>query len=132
MKKILIVLAIVSSTVMARGRNHFQNHQENQGNRIFQRNSSINLSEKEQEELSEFRMKQREANQKEILEIKELDLAIKKELLNEDIDWTKVEALNNEKFQKKSLLNLNCLKAREDFPGEFRRKFSIGRRHHRR
>lgn len=130
MKKILVTLVLVSSIAMARGQGNMQNHQMNQRNRNLQKNNFLNLSEEEQKELNELRLKHRSMNQKEILEIKTLDLAIEKELLNEKVDWAKIKELNTEKFQKKAEISLECLKNKEELQRKFGKGILMGRSHH--
>ena len=115
MKKVLIIGLALSTMAFAKG--NFNNNGNNTGNGIGQNQGkgnkqmqNITLTDAQQKEFATLR----EAHHKETaplrLAVNEKDLAIKKELLADKPNWTKIEAITKERATIESQLDILRLK----------------------
>lgn len=115
MKKILVGLIIVSSVAMAQGRG--MNNTGRSNNQKFM--NQVELSEEEQVKLNELRAAQRLSAQKNSIELREIKLAIDKELLKEDTDWSVIEGLKAKEYAKRAEMDIARMKHRAELQEEF-------------
>ena len=122
MKKILIIGTIASSMAFAKGFNNNNNMTTGQGMGGTQgKNYSqvANLTEAQQKELATVKEACKKAMAPLKLVVEEKNLAIKKELLNEKPDWTKVEGILKEKASTNSQIELIMLKTHNEIKIKF-------------
>ena len=131
MKKLLIVGLALSSIAFAKG--NFNNNGNNTGNGTGQNQGkqmnqmqNVTLTDSQQKELATLRA----AHQKETatlrLAIDEKDLAIKKELLADKPNWTKIETITKEKTAIESQLDILRLKNGVAMKEKFEMAFGSG------
>lgn len=119
MKKILVGLAVLSAMVFAQGRGNNDGggrggNKNNQGQGYYQ-----TLSEEEQEKLNTIREEHRKEMTEKNLAIQEYRIQIEKELLKDSIDWSKIEKLVNQEYEKRSEMELLRLQYRSEVREEF-------------
>lgn len=122
MKKILLVGVVLSSIAFAKG--NFYNNDSNQGNGMgmgynTKSMQNLNLTEAQQKELLALRTKHQKAAAPLILNMQEKDLAIRKEMLADKPNWTKIETLTKEKSEIESQMELMMLKNRVEMQEKF-------------
>ena len=130
MKKLLLVGLALSSIAFAKG--NFNNNNnggkgtgQNQGKQMNQM-QNVTLTDAQQKELATLR----ETHQKETaplrLALDEKDLAIKKELLADKPNWTKIETITKEKATIESQLDVLRLKNQVSMKEKFGMDFGGG------
>lgn len=117
MKKGILVLSILSSSLLfaqgGKGTN-FGN-----GKGVNNQVKYQELTDEEKAKLDDMRKEVQEEILPVKLDIEAIDISIRKELLNEKIDWEKVENLIGEKAEKEAGLEVEMLKNREEHQEEF-------------
>lgn len=130
MKKTLIVGAILSSLVFAKGYNTMNNNMAKgngtggQGNMFALQNST--LTDAQQKELATLRETHFKAMAPLRISAEEKDLAIEKELLADKPNWTKIEAIEKEKAMIESQIEVLMLKNRVEIKEKFGIEFGFG------
>lgn len=133
MKKILIIGTIVSSVAFAKGLDTNNNSMKMKTNNQTQiSNKFANLTEDQKKELLILKEKHQKAMAPLKLNVQEKDLAIKKEMLADKPNWTKIETLTKEKAGIKSQIQIASLKnqteMKEKFGMEFGNSFGKGQK----
>jgi len=64
--------------------------------------------------MQEIREKYKDDNQKLVLEVRDIQVDIDRELIEDTVDWTKVEKLEKSKAEVKAQLAVSKLKMREE------------------
>lgn len=126
-KKILILGAVVSSLAFAKGFNNTTTT--GQGVSVTQNKSYskiATLTEAQQKELADLRAKHQKDMAPLMLSIQEKDLAIKKELLADKPNWTKIESIIKEKESFETRRELQMLKNRTEIKEKFGLDFGNG------
>ncbi|MGM0508639.1 MAG: hypothetical protein ACQERZ_05675 [Fusobacteriota bacterium] len=142
MKKLLVgMLMLISVGVFAHGvRGNFDGQR--QSNKNFSQRGTMRredfdqrpnqryeeLTEKQQEELEELRKKIRDANDELILDLKSNNLEIQRLMIEDEINWIKVEKLLEEKAELEIKLELSRLKHREEVKEIIGEDFPMGSR----
>ena len=122
MKKILIIGTIASSMAFAKGFNNNNSMTTGQGMGGTQgKNYSqvANLTEAQQKDLADLKAKHQKSIAPLMLDKQEKELAIKKELLADKPNWTKIESLVKEKEAIESKAELQMLKNRAEVKEKF-------------
>ena len=122
MKKILIIGTITSSMAFAKGFNNNNSMTTGQGMGGTQgKNYSqvANLTAAQQKDLADLKAKHQKAIAPLMLDKQEKELAIKKELLADKPNWTKVESLVKDKESVESKIELQMLKNRAEVKEKF-------------
>ena len=122
MKKILIIGTIASSIAFAKGFNNNNNMTTGQGMGGTQgKNYSqvAKLTEAQQKDLTDLKAKHKKTVAPLMLDKQEKELAIKKELLADKPNWTKVESLVKDKESVESKIELQMLKNRAEVKEKF-------------
>ena len=122
MKKILIIGTIASSMAFAKGFNNNNSMTTGQGMGGTQgKNYSqvANLTEAQQKDLADIKAKHQKSIAPLMLDKQEKELAIKKELLADKPNWTKIESLVKEKEAIESKTELQMLKNRAEIKEKF-------------
>ena len=120
-KKLLIIGTIASSMAFAKGYNN-NNGTTGQGMNIGQgKNYSqvANLTEAQQKDLADLKAKHQKAIAPLMLDKQEKELAIKKELVADKPNWTKIESLIKDKESVESKIELQMLKNRAEIKEKF-------------
>lgn len=126
MKKILIIGTIASSMAFAKGFNNDNNMTTGQGMGGTQgKNYSqvAKLTEAQQKDLTDLKAKHKKTVAPLMLDKQEKELAIKKELLADKPNWTKIESLVKEKTSVESKIELQMLKNRVEIKEKFGLEF---------
>ena len=126
MKKILIIGTIASSMAFAKGFNNNNNMTTGQGMGGTQgKNYSqvAKLTEAQQKDLTDLKAKHKKTVAPLMLDKQEKELAIKKELLADKPNWTKIESLVKEKTSVESKIELQILKNRVEIKEKFGLEF---------
>ena len=126
MKKILIIGTIASSMAFAKGFNNNNNMTTGQGMGGTQgKNYSqvAKLTEAQQKDLTDLKAKHKKTVAPLMLDKQEKELAIKKELLADKPNWTKIESLVKEKESVESKIELQMLKNRVEIKEKFGLEF---------
>ncbi len=126
MKKILIIGTIASSMAFAKGFNNDNNMTTGQGMGGTQgKNYSqvAKLTEAQQKDLTDLKAKHKKTVAPLMLDKQEKELAIKKELLADKPNWTKIESLVKEKTSVESKIELQILKNRVEIKEKFGLEF---------
>ena len=126
MKKILIIGTIASSMAFAKGFNNNNNMTTGQGMGGTQgKNYSqvAKLTEAQQKDLTDLKAKHKKTVAPLMLDKQEKELAIKKELLADKPNWTKIESLVKEKTSVESKIELQMLKNRVEIKEKFGLEF---------
>jgi len=133
MKKLLVIGLALSTMAFAKGNfngnNNFEGKGQNQDKGMKQM-QKLNLTEAQQKELATLR----ETHPKEAaplrLALDEKDLAIKKELLADKPNWTKIETITKEKADIEAKLEIlrlkNGIEMKEKFGMDFGNGFEKG------
>lgn len=130
MKKTLIVGAILSSLVFAKGYNNTNNNTTKgngiggQGNMVAPQNST--LTDTQQKELATLRETHFKATAPLRISVEEKNLAIEKELLADKPNWTRIEAIEKEKAAVESQIEVLMLKNRVEIKEKFGVEFGFG------
>ena len=126
MKKILIIGTIASSMAFAKGFNNNNSMTTGQGMGGTQgKNYSqvAKLTEAQQKDLTDLKAKHKKTVAPLMLDKQEKELAIKKELLADKPNWTKIESLVKEKTSVESKIELQMLKNRVEIKEKFGLEF---------
>ena len=126
MKKILIIGTIASSIAFAKGFNNNNNMTTGQRmERTQGKNYSqvAKLTEAQQKDLTDLKAKHKKTVAPLMLDKQEKELAIKKELLADKPNWTKIESLVKEKTSVESKIELQMLKNRVEIKEKFGLEF---------
>ena len=126
MKKILIIGTIASSMAFAKEFNNDNNMTTGQGMGGTQgKNYSqvAKLTEAQQKDLTDLKAKHKKTVAPLMLDKQEKELAIKKELLADKPNWTKIESLVKEKTSVESKIELQILKNRVEIKEKFGLEF---------
>ena len=120
MKKILLIGAIISSIAFA------NSSMINKGNSTATTNMSmasttknVTLTEAQQKELDKIKDSCKKAMAPLKLTVEEKDLAIKKELLNDKPDWSKIEGILKEKANINAQIELIMIKTHNEIQTKF-------------
>lgn len=127
MKKILVLGAIVSSLAFAKGFNNTATT--GQGVSVTQNNNYSKISAltgTQQKELADLKTKHQKDMAPLMLSIQEKDLAVKKELLADKPNWTKIESIIKEKESLETKRELQMLKNRTEIKEKFGLDFGNG------
>ena len=131
MKKVLVGLAVLSAMAFAQGRGNNDGggrggaNKNNQGQGYYQ-----TLSEEEQEKLNTIREEHRKEMTEKNLAVQEYRIQIEKELLKDTVDWSKVEKLVNQEYEKRAEMELIRLQYRSEVREEFDMGFNMGGGNH--
>ena len=120
-KKLLIIGTIASSMAFAKGYNN-NNGTTGQGMNMGQgKNYSqvSNLTAAQQKDLADLKAKHQKAIAPLMLDKQEKELAIKKELVADKPNWTKIESLVKDKESVESKIELQMLKNRAEIKEKF-------------
>jgi Spy/CpxP family protein refolding chaperone len=124
MKKLLVIGLALSTMAFAKGNFNGNNdgfgkgQGQNQGNQMNQM-QNVTLTEAQQKELATIRETHQKAMAPLMLSIQEKDLAIKKELLADKVNWTKVESLTKEKSDIEAKMEVQMLKNQVEIKEKF-------------
>lgn len=120
-KTIMILTAVISVGVLARGTGY---HMNGTGSMSGSRGMMVqydNLTEQQQTEFNKLHTEHRNDMHRSMLDIKEIDLQIQKELLAEKPDQKKIDSL----IDKKTKLNAQHQKDMLEFRLQMKEKFNI-------
>ena len=117
MKKLIILGMALSTMAFAKGNFNNDNFggKDGQGKEM----QVSTLTEAQQKELATVRETHQKAMAPLMLSIQEKDLAIKKELLADKINWTKVESLTKEKADIEAKMEVQMLKNQVEIKEKF-------------
>ena len=117
MKKLIILGMALSTMAFAKGNFNNDNFggKDGQGKEM----QVSTLTEAQQKELATVRETHQKAMAPLMLSIQEKDLAIKKELLADKINWTKVESLTKEKSDIEAKMEVQMLKNQVEIKEKF-------------
>ncbi len=120
MKKILLIGAIISSIAFA------NSSMINKGNSTATTNMSmasttknVTLTEAQQKELDKIKDSCKKAMAPLKITVEEKDLAVKKELLNDKPDWSKIEGILKEKANINAQIELIMIKTHNEIQTKF-------------
>lgn len=121
MKKLLVLGMALSTMAFAKGNfNNNSNQKDQKGQGTPMRETQVStLTEAQQKELATLRDAHQKAMAPVILNVKEKELAIQKELLADKINWTRVEALTKEKADIEAKLEVQRLKNQVEIKEKF-------------
>lgn len=124
MKKILLIGTIISSfafansSMMNMGNGNSSMNMTNMKTSTFT-TKNISLTEAQQKELDSIKDACKKAIAPLKLIVEEKDLAIKKELLNDKLDWAKIEVILKEKTNTNAQIELIMLKTNNEIKTKF-------------
>ena len=122
MKKLIILGMALSTMAFAKGNFNNDNFggKDGQGKGTQGKEMQVStLTEAQQKELATVRETHQKAMAPLMLSIQEKDLAIKKELLADKINWTKVESLTKEKSDIEAKMEVQMLKNQVEIKEKF-------------
>lgn len=122
MKKVLLIGAIISSFAFANSsmmNMGNSNSSMNMTNMKMSTTTKNSLTEAQQKELDSIREACKKSMAPLKLTVEEKDLAVKKELLNDKPDWTKIEGILKEKASTNVQMELIMLKTNNDIKSKF-------------
>ena len=121
MKKILIIGTIASSMAFAKGfnNNNMTTGQGMGGTQGKNYSQVAKLTEAQHKDLTDLKAKHKKTVAPLMLDKQEKELAIKKELLADKPNWTKIESLVKEKTSVESKIELQMLKNRVEIKEKF-------------
>lgn len=122
MKKVLLIGAIISSFAFANSsmmNMGNSNSSMNMTNMKMSTTTKTSLTEAQQKELDSIREACKKSMAPLKLTVEEKDLAVKKELLNDKPDWTKIEGILKEKASTNVQMELIMLKTNNDIKSKF-------------
>lgn len=122
MKKLIILGMALSSMAFAKGNFNNDNFggkgSQGQGTPLKEMQIST-LTEEQQKELETLRETHKKAMAPLMLSVQEKDLAIKKELIADKVNWTKVEILTKEKAEIEAKMEVQMLKNQIEIKEKF-------------
>jgi Spy/CpxP family protein refolding chaperone len=121
MKKILLIGAIISSIAFA---NSSMMHKGNStvtatNMSMASTTKNVTLTEAQQKELDKIKDSCKKAMASLKLTVEEKDLAVKKELLNDKPDWSKIEGILKEKANVNAQIELIMIKSHNEIQTKF-------------
>lgn len=122
MKKLIILGMALSTMAFAKGNFNNDNFggKDGQGKGTQGKEMQVStLTEAQQKELATVRETHQKAMAPLMLSIQEKDLAIKKELLADKVNWTKVESLTKEKSDIEAKMEVQMLKNQVEIKEKF-------------
>lgn len=122
MKKLIILGMALSTMAFAKGNFNNDNFggKDGQGKGTQGKEMQVStLTEAQQKELATIRETHQKAMAPLMLSIQEKDLAIKKELLADKVNWTKVESLTKEKSDIEAKMEVQMLKNQVEIKEKF-------------
>lgn len=124
MKKLIVMGLLLSTMAFAKenGNNNFQGPEQMKGEPMKEMQIDT-LTEAQKNELKNLREIHKKSTELLVIELKEKDLAIAKELLADKTDWVKIEAIIKEKANVNAKLELQMLKNRVELKEKFGIKF---------
>lgn len=124
MKKLIVMGLLLSTMAFAKenGNNNFQGPEQMKGEPMKEMQIDT-LTEAQKIELKNLREIHKKSTELLVIELKEKDLAIAKELLADKTDWVKIEAIIKEKANVNAKLELQMLKNRVELKEKFGIKF---------
>ena len=126
MKKTILVGVVLTSLIFAQGFMKNGNGQTNGAGMKFNTTKNIDLTDAQQKEVLELRVSHQKIITPLFLDVQEKNLAIKKELLNEKPNWSKIEVLTKEKATIESQIEVLRLKNRSEMQEKFGTGFGNG------
>lgn len=124
MKKLIVMGLILSTMTFAKeNSNNFQGPEQMKGEPMKEMQVDT-LTEAQKTELKNLRETQKKSTELFMIELKEKDLAIAKELLADKPDWSKIETIIKDKATISAKLELQMLKNRVELKEKFGIKFS--------
>ena len=127
MKKTTLVGIVLTSLIFAQGFMKNGNGQTNGIGMKFNTTKNSNLTDAQQKEVLAIKETHQKTLAPLFLNVQEKDLAIKKELLNEKPNWSKIEVLTKEKATIESQIEVLRLKNRSEMQDKFGTGFGQNR-----